>query len=132
MRNPNPMAKFSLISVIPSAEMAGTELSVFNSAIYFKDRGVENQIWTLSTSDKFDEICRLEGVVLKKFPLQFSKPISSSLNLLRIVSQTYAYRKKFVFHFYLPKTYLLALLLRQSTRLKYIIGIRGKINYRGL
>lgn len=126
------MTKISLISVIPSAEMAGTELSVLNSAVYFKERGIENQIWTLSTSDKFDKFCSLEGIVLKRFPIQFSKPFSSSFYLLRLVSQTFVYRKEFIFHFFLPKTYLLALLLRKLTKLKYVIGIRGKINYRGL
>ena len=126
------MTKFRLNSILPSAEMAGTELSVLNSAILFKKKGIENEIWALSTSDKFDDFCSLEGIVLKKFPLQLSKPISTSFSLLRLVAQTYSYKNKFIFHFFLPKAYLLAVLLRGATRFKYVIGVRGKISYRGL
>lgn len=125
------MQKIFVVSVIPSAETAGTELSVLNSSILFQENGIENQIWTLSSSSKFDKYCTQNNVVLRKFPITKSHPLKSLLSLIRICKSAYQIRKCYVFHFYLPKAYLVGLFLRKTIGIKYILGVRGRINHRG-
>lgn len=125
------MSKLRVIAVIPSAENAGTELSVLKAGILFSKYGIENQIWTLSKSTKFDEICKQNDILLKKFPLHRTKPIRTIQSFVAIIKMTFKYRKGYVFHFFLPKTYLVGFFLGKVLRMDYILGVRGKINYRG-
>ena len=92
-----------VISIIPSSSFAGTELAVLNTSRLLKSKGVENEIWTLSD-------------------------ILSSLRLFKAARK---YRKSHLFHAYLPKSFLITYLLHLTARIKFIAGIRGKMNYRG-
>jgi len=120
-----------VISIIPSSSFAGTELAVLNTSRLLKSKGVENEIWTLSDSDDFDVMSETNCVTLRNFPISVRKPITSIISSLRLFRAARRYRKSHLFHAYLPKSFLLTYFLHLTAKIKFIAGIRGKMNYRG-
>lgn len=120
-----------IVSIIPSSGFAGTELAVVNTSIQLQIKGIECEIWTLSNSDAFDGISEKGNITIRKFPIHLRHPILSFLSICGLLKLARLYRKSHLFHSYLPKSILLTYFLHVTGGIKYIAGIRGKMNYRG-
>lgn len=123
---------FRIISIIPSAENAGTELAALSTTLLFKERGFLAEIWILSDSKAFDLFTAENSLVLRKFPINCMSPFKSTISLFRLLRHTRKKRKFSVFHAYLPKPIIAMFLLKKITRVPYIAGVRGKMRKRGI
>ncbi len=120
-----------IISIIPSSGFAGTEIAVVKTSIQLQTKGIESEIWSLSNSDAFDGISEKENITIRKFPISQMHPILSFLSFCALFKLARQYRKSHLFHSYLPKSILLTYFLHVTAGIKYVAGIRGKMNYRG-
>ena len=120
--------KLRIISIIPSAENAGTELAAIRKTLLFSEKGASAEIWSLSKSENFDSFAIQHAITLRKFPIKTQSPLSGFKNIFRLFFHTWKNRKVSIFHAYLPKSILIIFILSRLINISYIAGVRGKIS----
>ena len=121
------LPNLKIISIIPSAENAGTELAAMRTSLLFQNKGKLTEIWTLSNSKIFDSIAKENSLILRNFPIRLTSPFRSGYSILLLIFFTWKYRQVSIFHAYLPKSILTMFILSKLLNITYVAGIRGRI-----